>query len=80
MIGWVKTEANTNKEKVKFKDLKPVKFVIKHKKPFIIGGVVVAVTLAIVIPLAVNSGAYKGDFTFAYDSYQDIKQADKKRG
>ena len=40
----------------------------------------VAVTLAIVIPLAVNSGAYKGDFTFAYDSYQDIKQADKKEG
>ncbi len=38
---------------------------------------VVALSLAIIIPVAVNSGAYKGDFTYAYNEYQNIKQADK---
>ena len=36
--------------------------------------------LAVIIPLAVNTGAYKGDFTYAYNAYEDVKQADKSTG
>ena len=39
-----------------------------------------AVSLAVIIPIAVNSGAYNGDFTFAYNEYQNVKQADKSTG
>ena len=39
-----------------------------------------ALSIAIIIPIAVNSGAYKGDFTYAYNEYQNIKQADKSTG
>ena len=37
-----------------------------------------ALSLAIIIPLAINTGAYKGDFTYAYNAHDNLKQADKE--
>ena len=35
-----------------------------------------AVALAVIIPLSINSGAYKGDFTYASNAYKETKQPD----
>ena len=37
---------------------------------------VFAVALAVIIPLSINSGAYKGDFKYASNAYVDTKQPD----
>ena len=61
---------------MKFKDLKPVKFVLAHKKPFIIGGIVTVVAIAVAIPIAASSRTVEGDFTYAFNDYKNYKQAD----
>ena len=65
---------STNKTRTKFKDTKFVRFVVKHKKPFIIGGVVTALIVAIVIPVVLTNRAFSGDFTYAYNAYVGKKQ------
>ena len=37
---------------------------------------VFAIALAVIIPLSINSGAYKGDFTYASNTYKETKQPD----
>ena len=70
----MKTVENTNKTKTKSKDTKVVRFVVKHKKPFIIGGVVAALLVAIIIPVVLTNRAFSGDFTYAYNAYEGKKQ------
>ena len=65
---------STNKTRTKFKDTKFVRFVVKHKKPFIIGGVVTALLIAIIIPVVLTNRAFSGDFTYAYKAYEGNKQ------
>ena len=69
-------EANTNKGKLKdkIKNLKFVQFIIRHKKASIIIGVVTVVLIAIIVPVAVNSGSYKGNFEYAYKAYEGSTQ------
>jgi len=69
-------EETTNKTKKAFKDLKPIKFILAHKKASIIVGVVAVLAIAIIIPAVASSGAYKGDFAYALEAYKNNKQID----
>ena len=67
-------EANTNKKRIKFKDLKFIQFIIRHKTPSIIIGVSVAVLIAILVPVIASSGGYKGHFDYALEDYKNVTQ------
>ena len=70
-------ESTTNKEKVKFKDTKFIRFIVKHKKLCITIGVITALAVAIIIPVALSNRAYIGDFTYAYNAYKGETQPSK---
>ena len=55
----------------RFKKSKFGRFVIAHKKGVIAGAAVFVVALAIIIPSAINSGAYHGKFDYALQHYKE---------
>ena len=67
-------EATTNKPKRRFKDTAFAKFVTRHKKPVIIGCILVAVVVAIAVPLALGSRPFQGNFAYAYSAYEGAKE------
>ena len=62
-------DQSTNRKK--FKDLKFVQFVIRHKKASIAVVIATVVLVAIIAPIIANSSAYKGDFTYALNHYKE---------
>ena len=67
-------ERSINKGKFKLKDTKFVRFIVNHKKLSITVGVVTALIIAIIIPVALSNRAYVGNFTYAYKAYQGMTQ------
>ena len=62
----------------KFKKTKFAQFVLRHKKGVIAGTAVFVLALAIIIPSAISSGSYKGDFTYALNHFKDEASNDSE--
>ena len=75
----METNTNNKKNRKKFKELKPIQFIINHKKISIAVGVVTVLLIAIIVPVAVNSGSFKGNFEYAYNAYRDTTQPQQEK-